>query len=139
MKLEYLALETSVERLVRRTPKVASKRKMDVKGKGKETDKGKESEGGIGLLGFADLVMGSGGDWAHDLVLNGTAAIDGVTGNGNGSLFADMESSDEESDYYGLGGSSSGKGLRVETVEGIKFCDVPGVRIFEKDVLWGRL
>ena len=46
--------------------------------------------------------------------------------------FDSQASSDEEMMVGKLG-------LKVETVEGIRFCDVTGVRIFEKDVIGGRL
>jgi len=46
----------------------------------------------------------------------------------------ESEDETESEDEY------SGKlGLKVETVEGLRFSDVVGVRIFEKDVLLGRL
>jgi hypothetical protein len=134
MKLEYLALDTSVERLVRRTPKPSQKRKVDVKGKGKETSKDTESGTVKGITSLAELIMEPGGGWTADFLHGSSSVADGTNG-----MF-EVASSDDESEYYGLGGGGlSGKGLRIETVEGIKFCDVPGVRIFEKDVLWGRL
>jgi hypothetical protein len=110
MKLEYLALDTSIERIVRRraSPKKATK---DTKGKGKAS--------GFDLLSsnaLAELALGNSG-----------------SGSGWDNAYFDIaESSDDED---GLGRS----GLRIETVEGVRFCDVIGVRIFEKEIISGRL
>jgi hypothetical protein len=126
MKLEYIALDTSVERLVRRKPpsKSAGKDKpADKKGKGKVQGMDNTSKA------LAELIigLGSSSSWG-----------DGGSSNANGLatpvLFDWQDSSDEDEP------ASIGKiGLKVETVEGIRFCDVSGVRIFEKDILAGRL
>jgi hypothetical protein len=48
------------------------------------------------------------------------------------------DSEDDDAAEWGIG--ISGKiGLKVETMDGLRFCDVTGVRIFEKDILGGRL
>lgn len=47
----------------------------------------------------------------------------------------DVDSSDEEDEMEGY----KVKGLRLEMMGGLKFSDIAGVRIFEKDVVSGRL
>jgi hypothetical protein len=126
MQLEYLALDTSVERLVRR------KQTEKQAGKGKASDKkGKGKAGGMDNTSkaLAELIigLGSSSNWN-----------DGTNSSANGLatpvLFDWQESSDEEEPS-----SISKIGLKVETIEGIRFCDVSGVRIFEKEILAGRL
>jgi hypothetical protein len=125
MKLEYLALDTSVERLVRRKPKSKVK---DKKGKGKDVD-----TIGLSVQHLAEVVMNGpslGGGWG-----SGSDTLGGSLTNGY-----DWESSgDDEGDGLSMSAVSTKTGLKVETVEGIRFCDVSGVRIFERDVLSGRL
>jgi hypothetical protein len=126
MQLEYLALDTNVERLVRRKQlaKPAGKDKAaDVKGKGKATGMDNTSKA------LAELIigLGSSSNW-NDAT---SSSANGVT---TPVLFEWQESSDEEDAT-----SVHKTGLKVETIEGIRFCDVSGVRIFEKDILAGRL
>ncbi|KAF5875460.1 putative f-box domain-containing protein [Botrytis fragariae] len=59
----------------------------------------------------------------------------GLKGLGVGS---DSES-DSESERLFLGGDGLCRGLKVQSLDGLMFHDIPGVRIFEKDVLWKRL
>jgi hypothetical protein len=126
MKLEYLALDTSVERLVRSTPQ--KKTPQDKKGKGKETSitKGKT---------LAQLAQAQNMGWSSTGGVGiGSNALDILNGVGmTGYLAAWDESDDEDLD---IGGES---GLKIETVENIPFYEVTDVRIFEKDVLLGRL
>lgn len=140
MKLEYLALDTSVERLVRRF------KKLKRKSKGKSVDKGK----GMGKDMQLDVLNGFpsfGDSGIFDLGANSSSSIgggpsSGVGGGGGVGLFGtEAESTEEESfvtdDDFAM---FTGKpGLRVETIDGIRFHDVVGVRIFAKDVLGGRL
>jgi hypothetical protein len=123
MKLEYLALDTSVERLVRRKPKSKVK---DKKGKGKDID-----SISLSVQHLSDVVMnGPGLGWG-----SGSDTLGGSLMNGY-----DWESSaDDDANGLGMSAISMTTGLRVETIEGIRFCDVVGVRIFERDVLSGRL
>jgi hypothetical protein len=122
MKLEYIALDTSIERLVRR--KQPNTAKADKKGKGK-------AKGGMDHTSkaLAELIIGLGSSspW-------GDGASSSSTDLGTPVLVDWQESSDEEDP-----GAISKTGLKVETIEGMRFCDVSGVRIFEKDVLAGRL
>jgi hypothetical protein len=109
MKLEYIALENTVERLVRRAKKTKSKGKGKAveKGKGKETGGGTTSEGPV----FPTL----------DSILAPPPI---------------SESSEDE----GLNSEDEvGPGLKLETLEGVRFYDIFGVRIFRKDVMMGRL
>lgn len=125
MKLEFLALDNSVERLVRRVPS-PKKLKIDKKGKSKEHS-GQKSKKAL-----AEMVLGK-GTWPDGTVMGGSsnASSSRILTDGLSSL---EESEDE--DHAELGGKV---GLKVETVDGIRFCDIVGVRIFEKEILGGRL
>ncbi len=107
MKLEYIALENTVERLVRRLKKPKSK------GKGKAVDKGKGKEVEISSPSLAFPTLDS-------LLSPGTAS---------GSSEDESVNSEDE----------VGPGLKLETLEGVRFYDIYGVRIFRKDVMMGRL
>jgi hypothetical protein len=118
MKLEYLALGEAVERLVRQKP-----RKVDKKGKGKA------KQGGGGRKNVADMFSPkkpSGSPIQSAVALQKIGMVPAPP------IFWD----DSDDDDLRVGGKN---GLLVETVEGIEFSDIPGVRIFEKDVLCGRL
>jgi hypothetical protein len=132
MKLEYLALTDSVERLVRRPP--PTPKKTDRKGKGKDTSNyasGKKSWTKGKSLGELAL-MQNGGVFPQDVSVSG-----GINLLNLGSMPGlGIDWGDSEDDDLEVGGK---QGLRVETVEGVRFCDVPRVRIFEKDILGGRL
>lgn len=118
MKLEYLALGNTVERLVRRTPK-----KVDKKGKGKEKPAGRKGKS------LAELALFQSSSAPSNLVGSSLLKL-GIAPN----LAIDWGNSDDED--LDVGGKM---GLRVETMEDMHFSDIPGVRIFEKDVLHGRL
>ncbi len=90
-KLEYIALDSTVERLMRK-PK-------DIKKKGKGKDRNAEKE-------------------------NTKLGV---------SLEDDDSSSDESSD------EDHQPGLKIETLENVRFYDVFGVRIFRKDIKAGKL
>jgi len=110
MKLEYLALDQSVDRLVCRKPML--KPKVDKKGKGKEAN-------WTSAKALAELVMGS-------------AAVATSGGWNEESKYDFPDSSDDEDGIVKTG-------LRVETIDGIRFSDVLDVRIFERDILTGKL
>lgn len=114
MKLEYLALDTSVDRLARRKSAPPKKVVKNSKGKGK----GKELDL-VSAKALAELALGNSGS-------------NSSWGDSTNSYFDLADSSDDED---GLGKT----GLKVETVEGVRFCDVTGVRIFEKEIITGRL
>ncbi|KAF4633395.1 hypothetical protein G7Y89_g4716 [Cudoniella acicularis] len=120
MKLEYLALDQYVDRLVRRSKAYASAKKAaDKKGKGKGPDNAKA---------LAEMVLGPGGTWPDGGVISGSGSS--ITA---GPLVDWQASSDEEDSGVIVGKM----GLKVEAVEGIRFCDIVGVRIFERDVMGG--
>jgi hypothetical protein len=123
MKLEYIAIDQSIERLVRRS-KAKSTKKSDKKGKGKGKGKGKVTD----MKHLTEMVLGPGGTWPS-----------GVNGSGTSNdapHFDWQASSDDEVEPMPF---VSKHGLKIETVEGVHFTDVAGVRIFEKDVISGRL
>jgi hypothetical protein len=122
VKLEYIALVDNVERLVRR--KQSPKKLNDKKGKGKASANGMDNTS----KALAELIIGLGSSstWG-----DGSGASNGTA---TPVMLEWQDSSDDED--VGITGQT---GLKVETIEGIRFCDVGGVRIFEKDVLAGRL
>jgi len=136
MKLEYLAMDGNVERLVRRKP-LPPPRKIDIKGKGKELlKKSKEKGYNMGIAmneQLADLIL-SGGGWASSSS-NPSSAIN--VGEWDSSEEEDVEM--EGDDENGAETLSKKVGLRVETVEGVRFWEVNGIKIFEKEVVYGRL
>jgi hypothetical protein len=114
MNLEYIALDQTIDRLVRRKPIVNSVPSKKAKGKGKQCN----------IL--LDLVMGTNTSGISS-VPTWEAAI-------AGSAASHLESSDDEDEDGSLS-----RGLIVETLSGMRFCDITGVRIFEKDILNGYL
>lgn len=131
MKLEYLALDQNVERLVRRSKEKPMKKIFDRKGKGKAKAKEKDANN---VKALAEMVLGPSGTWPDGgAVSNAGPSAISMAGNDDWQL-----SSDEEEDAN-AGPIVGQLGLRVETIEGVRFCDVPDVRIFEKDVVGGRL
>jgi hypothetical protein len=124
MKLEYIAIDQAIERLVLRS-KAKSGKKSDKKStKTKSKGKGKAAD----MKHLTDMVLGPGGSWPSGT--NGSGAS-------NSNVQYDWQaSSDEESDPVPIVNKN---GLKLETVEGIQFTDVSDVRIFEKDVISGRL
>lgn len=117
MKLEYLALGLGVERLVRQIPKKANK------------GKGKARQGSGRNKSVADMLSSQ----TPGVPASESALALLKMGFGS-SLPNSLDDSDDED--LRVGGKY---GLIVETVHGIEFSDIPGVRIFEKDVLYGRL
>ena len=62
-------------------------------------------------------------------------ALYGANGWADPSTMPDWQASSDEDEAMMAGES----GLKVETVEDIRFYEISGVRIFEKDVIFGRL
>lgn len=130
MKLEYIALADSVDRIVRRKPSSPTtsshlpKTSRKDKGKGKAISKATP----VSLPGvtpsFSNAIFGN---------INSTPTWEAAINGGKGM---DWESSDDED---GEDDGSWARGLRLETVEGCAFWNISGVRIFEKDVLTGAL
>jgi hypothetical protein len=127
MKLEYIALENSVERLVRRArrPKAGSKTaaKRD-KGTGKE----KEGDGIDGAGG------GGGGESATPTPAPFPTLESLLLGSSPKSDSSDEEDGGDSDDGFG-----ARPGLKLETLEGVRFYDVYGVTIFKKEIMLGRL
>ncbi|PQE20195.1 f-box domain-containing protein [Rutstroemia sp. NJR-2017a BBW] len=143
-KLEYLALEKSVEQLVRKKKGVGAGDGRDAKngkngGAGKTADGKNKGKGKKKGKGFVEAVLGAEGTWGLGLGAGmpgdgewGDLAL-GLGVDGVGDSASESESEDGE-------GGAAGSGVwKVESVEGLKFCDVLGVRIFEKDVIYARL
>lgn len=106
MKLEYIALENSVERLVRRV------KKPKARAKGKAVDKGKGKE-----VSFSSTT-------------STFPTLDTM-------LSPSVEDSSE--DDSGSSDNDFGPGLKLETLEGVRFYDIYGVRIWRKDIMMGRI
>lgn len=120
MKLEYIAVGNTVERIVRRAKKLPKKKKS-TKGKGKEPATGMNDSinrpalNPLGLITLEQLMQAGGG--------------------------RNQDSSSEESEWSGDDDwrGDRGPGMRLETLEGMKFYDIFGVRMWNKDVLGGWL
>jgi len=116
LKLEYLALDSNVDRLVRRVKKTTAKPKgkgAEKNGKGKKTDS----------QSLSDLMLGLGVSGA------------GESASPASSIELDWEDNSTDDEAAPLGKL----GLKVETIEGLSFHDATGVRIFEQDIVNGRL
>lgn len=148
MKLEYLALETTVERLFRR---VESKPpNLDPKGKGKSKsdhpyiskntnvdtsiyDPTHVASADTLIQGLVSIVaeLPTTPLWAESTA--GEAATQSIPMFVDGTIHKLLDgASDDE-------GDEEGEGLRIEALEDVRFYDAPEVRIFEKGVLGGRL
>lgn len=123
MKLEYIALGSTVERLVRRARKpkpLKAQDKSDVKGKGKEVaGVEKADKNPLGLVSLDQLMMMGGGKKVEE----------------PSSEESEGEDEDDGREWDG----DRGPGMRLETLEGVSFFDVPDVRMWRKDVLGGWL
>lgn len=112
MKLEWISIDDDdrVERIIRSSDS-PKKDKKSKKAKGKQ----KATTGGSG--GSSSLL---GNDMFPVLPALDTWDV--------------SSDSDDDDDFDG-----EGRGLKLGTVSGIHFYEVWGVRIFKKEVLWGRL
>jgi hypothetical protein len=83
---------------------------------------------------------GNGGSWTGGggggSGSSGSSAGLGLGIGGSSSAAAALDESDSEDETGEDGGFL---GQKIETVEGISFCDIEGVRIFKKEVVAGRL
>lgn len=121
MKLEFIAFDHLIDRIVRRAKPKANK-KPDKKGKGKAKN--------YDLKHFAEMVLGPGSVWP-----GGSGGPGGSASSASQPHFEWQDSTDDEAEPAII----TKHGLKLETVEGFNFTDVVGVRIFEKDVISGRL
>lgn len=128
MKLEYIALGTTVERIVRRAKKDAK-----IKEKEKEARLARKTtkEKGKEVLSMSGISNGSGGYGGLNFV--SLDALISLSGSGDIEDESSSGSEDEDED------DDRGPGMRLETLEGVRFYDVYGVRIFCKDILGGWL
>ncbi|KAL2132136.1 hypothetical protein VTI74DRAFT_4171 [Chaetomium olivicolor] len=152
LKLEWISIDEDdlVDRLVRRVqekPTVQAPEGAGESGKAKDDKakgKGKQKTSTTGL-GSADYTAGS---QLAGLSLTGSlfsnANIDAVVaaelggGGGGGADATDTDTTAGETTEDEEDGDAFW-GQKIETVDGISFCDVDGVRIFEKEVFAGRL
>lgn len=135
LKLEWISIDDDdrVDRLIR--VKQANgddddggdgdaDKKDGVDGENKKKEKKKEGKqkaaGGLSSATSTSLGL--------DLSLDINALLAAELGDAGGE-----SSSDEEDDGFGLNGT------KVETVEGMQFCDVDGIKIFKKEIVAGRL
>jgi hypothetical protein len=126
LKLEYIAIDEDdrVDQLIRVSDWL-KKDGGDGKDAENEESKGKQKAAGVNL-GSLNLGSSNGAD------LNIPAIISAELGEGGSSAGADDWETDEEGDDEPVG-------QKIETIEGLPFCDVPGVRIFKKEIVAGRL
>lgn len=116
----------------------------DQKGKGKSLlpDPGVSAEEvDVSVMIATELgSSGSGGSWTGGggggSGSSGSSAGLGLGIGGSNSAAAALDESDSEDETGEDGGFL---GQKIETVEGISFCDIEGVRIFKKEVVAGRL
>lgn len=137
MKLEYLALGASVDRLVRHPLPLEAP--VDRKGKGKETTATKGPT-------LAQLAVAQHKTLAQLALAQNDTSWSSTGGIGIGSNALDILNSpipgfstswdDSDDEDLDVGGKS---GLRIEMIENMPFYEVTDVRIFEKDILLGRL
>ncbi|KAK3306578.1 uncharacterized protein B0T15DRAFT_145739 [Chaetomium strumarium] len=125
LKLEYIAIDEDdrADQLIR-VSNWLKKDGGDGKNAEKEESKGKQKAAGVNL---SLLNLGSNGS---DLDI--PAIISAELGGEGSSTGGDDWETDEEGDDEPIG-------QKIETVEGLPFCDVPGVRIFKKEIVAGRL
>lgn len=123
MRLEYLALDGNVERIVRCKP-AKSKSPKDRKGKGKA----KQSTSGVSSAFLAEIVLGPGNMWP-----DGTPLGDGGPA-GYPPNFED--SSDDDNANTDVSFNNS---VKVTVLEGLRFSDVTDVKIFSPEIRGGRL
>jgi len=122
MKLEYFALDSSVERIIRK--KVEPER-TDVKGKGKEkAAKKHKNDGKVVILSNGSWTVGNPSQvypmgTPHHLAPTVPAGLDW------GSDSDDDEESPSRS--------------KIDTTSDMRFSNITDVRIFEKEVMMGRL
>jgi len=122
MKLEYFALDSSVERIIRK--KVEPER-TNVKGKGKEkAAKKHKNDGKVVILSNGSWTVGNPSQvypmgTPHHLAPTVPAGLDW------GSDSDDDEESPSRS--------------KIDTTSDMRFSNITDVRIFEKEVMMGRL
>ncbi|KAL8313672.1 hypothetical protein RB597_006218 [Gaeumannomyces tritici] len=126
MKLEWISIDDDdrLEKIVR----ISDEPKKGRKSKGK----GKEKVGGsVPIFGSHGHVPGFNSHYDDPFPL--LAADD--WGDGGSANCSDDDSDDFDEDHDG----TRRPRIRLETIEGVHFYDVWGVRIFEKEVVTGRL
>lgn len=138
MKLEFLAVDGCVVRLVRRQRWKGEVNGAD-KGKGKMT-RGVVPVWGAGVTdgpGKASSPTTSNANAEANASTTETAAEGYADGGREGERDEDTSGDSDKENLDETNGHWAG--LKIEMMEGIRFSDVPGVKIFRKDVLAGRL
>ncbi|KAL1835398.1 hypothetical protein VTJ49DRAFT_6814 [Mycothermus thermophilus] len=144
LRLEWIAIDEDdrADRLIR----VSGWKSKDgsQSHKGKEKDDGSQSSGGSDQKGKGKLnsLLGNVSS-AEDVDVSALIASElgsSTAGGGNGGSSSGSGAAADETDSDDEGDDDGGfLGQKIETVEGISFCDIEGVRIFKKEVVAGRL
>ncbi|KAG9244349.1 hypothetical protein BJ878DRAFT_73868 [Calycina marina] len=119
MKLEYFALDNMLERIVRKKPET-----VDTKGKGKQVAKKHKNDGKVVILANGHWIVG------NPLHVYPLGAPHHTAPVGPAGLDWGTDSDDDE---------EAPNRSKVETVSDLRFAHVMDVRIFEKEVMLGRL
>lgn len=131
LKLEYIAIDEDdrVDQLVRVSAKKAADGDDD--GEGPEgKDKKKDRKGkGKQKAATSSIPSLDAGSSAADLDV--TALIAAELGDEGSSSGSEEDSDDDEDDEF--------LGQKIKTVEGLFFCEVEGITIFQKEIVAGRL
>ncbi|KAL2267448.1 hypothetical protein VTJ83DRAFT_4725 [Remersonia thermophila] len=155
LRLKWIAIDEDdrADKLIRVRPDWRSKGSGggEPAKNGSQSSKGKEKEDGAGgadakgkgklgsLLGSASSAEDVNVSALLAAELGSSTAASGSGGSGNGSpggsgaATDETDSDDEEDDEGGF------LGQKIETLEGVSFCDIRGIRIFKKEVVAGRL
>jgi hypothetical protein len=114
-KLDYIALDNTVEYIIRRAP--TKKVAVNDNGKGKAKEKKQTLY--------------------HQLAsMESTDHFDGITLAPTLGMLIDGYDDSDDDEAFGTGAA---KGLKAEGVIGERFCEINNIRIFQNDVLLGRL
>lgn len=132
LPLQYLALKDSVSQLARsfKPPSSGTATKTKKKSKSKSKSKGKGKEGGGAPMAIMGTGMGAG---------TATASMGGSSGSGaaasaeESTTEADDADDDDEDEVF------LANGLKIDTIDGFRFFDVPEVKIFSREIRLGKL
>ena len=142
MKLEYIGLDHTVERLLRKPKKVKASKTVNV-----ESDKDAKPEPATNgtATSSSNGVVAANPDEYHDATetpttasVNGSHALPPMI-NGLSPLAETAQGNEDSSSSDESEGEDAQPLLKIETLDNVKLYDVYGVRIFRKDMVAGRL